>query len=72
MCLRVLLLVFLAGSQFENLPHFNYIIRAGYERVYGKPGTPEQPGSAGTDKFLRLGSHASSNNTNYQIREAAV
>jgi len=22
---------------------------------YGKPGTPEQPGSAGTDKFLRRG-----------------
>jgi len=24
-------------------------------REYGKPGTPEQPGSAGTDKFLRRG-----------------
>jgi len=35
---------------------------------YGKPGTPEQPGSAGTDKFLRMGSRASSNNMNYQIR----
>jgi len=36
--------------------------------VYGKPGTPEQPGSAGTDNFLQLGSRASSNNTNYQTR----
>jgi len=27
--------------------------------VYGKPGTPEQPGSAGTTLFLRLESRAS-------------
>ena len=27
-------------------------------RVYGKPGTPEQPGSAGTALFLRLESRA--------------
>ena len=26
--------------------------------VYGKPGTPEQPGSAGTDLFLRFESRA--------------
>ena len=25
-----------------------------FKRVYGKPGTPEQPGSAGTALFLRL------------------
>jgi len=39
--------------------------------VYGKPGMPEQPGSAGTDKFLRLGSRVSSNNTKYQTRLTA-
>ena len=29
-----------------------------YKGVYGKPGMPEQPGSAGTALFLRLESHA--------------
>ena len=36
---------------------------------YGKPGMPEQPGSAGTDKFLRRGHvQAAIINTNYQTR----
>jgi len=55
-------------KQFRALLEQLRTFLAQLRREYGKPGMPEQPGSAGTDKFLRLGSRASSNNTNYQIR----
>ena len=36
--------------------------------VYRKPGTPEQPGSAGTALFLRILSHASLDSSSYYHR----
>ena len=56
-------------TKSKSFPSTMYHIQLHFkEGEYGKPGMPEQPGSAGTDKFLRLESRASSNNTNYQTR----
>ena len=51
-------MVYPVGDTKDFYP-YNFIIYNNYPtRVTGKPGTPEQPGSAGTALFLRILSHA--------------